>query len=175
MARVVALLRGVNIGKRQLPMAALREGLTAAGCSDVATYVQSGNVVLTPPRGQGELEPWLAEVVGGIAGFDVPVVLRTADEVAAVVERNPYPDAGGTRLHVVFCSPLAPSDLLDAVDVAAAAPEHATIVGGDLYMYLPDGMGRARLPLLIERSTKRTGIVGTTRNWNTVERLLTML
>lgn len=175
MARVVALLRGVNIGKRQLPMAALREGLTAAGCRDVATYVQSGNVVLTPPSGPGELEAWLAEVIGGIAGFDVPVVVRTADELAAVVERNPYPDAGGTRLHVVFCSPHAPADLLDVVDVAAASPEHATVVGGDLYLHLPDGMGRARLPVLIERGTKRSGIVGTSRNWNTVERLLAML
>jgi uncharacterized protein (DUF1697 family) len=175
MARVVALLRGVNIGKRRLPMAALREGLTAAGCGDVATYVQSGNVVLTPLPGQAALEPWLADVVSAIAGFDVPVVVRTADELAAVVERNPYPDAGGTHLHVVFCSPLPPADLLAGLDLAEVSPEHATVVEGDVYLRLPDGMARARLPVLIERASKQTGIVGTSRNWNTVERLLAML
>lgn len=174
MARAVALLRGVNIGKRQLPMAALREGLTAAGCSDVVTYVQSGNVVLTPPRRRASLEPWLAEVIGGIAGFEVPVVVRTAAELVAVVERNPYPEAGGTRLHVVFCSPHAPDDLLDGVDLAAAAPEHATVAGGELYLHLPDGIGRARLPVLLERGTKASGVVGTTRNWNTVQRLVAL-
>ena len=105
MARIVALLRGVNIGKRQLPMAGLRSGLEAAGCTDVATYVQSGNVVLTPPTGAGkDIAGWLGDVIGELAGFAVPVVVRTKAQMAKVVAANPYPHAGGTTLHVIFCS-----------------------------------------------------------------------
>ncbi|HUC32236.1 MAG TPA: DUF1697 domain-containing protein, partial [Ilumatobacteraceae bacterium] len=100
MSRIVALLRGVNVGGRKLPMAALRAGLEAAGCADVATYIQSGNVVLTlPPK---RSDKWLAATISELAGFDVAVVTRTAKELASTVARNPYPDASGTKLHVVF-------------------------------------------------------------------------
>jgi uncharacterized protein (DUF1697 family) len=176
MARVVAMLRGVNIGKRRLPMAVLRDGLVVAGATDVATYVQSGNVVLTPPRAAGgRTRVWLEETIGAIAGFEVPVVVRTAAELAAVVERNPYPGAGGTRLHVLFCDPAPPEDLLGEIDHDPAASEAATLVGADLYLHLPHGIGRARLPTLLERPLRRAGVTVTARNWNTVERLHDML
>jgi uncharacterized protein (DUF1697 family) len=163
----------VNIGKRQLPMAALRSGLEAAGCTDVATYVQSGNVVLTPPPAAGKHPAaWLAEVIGGIAGFEVPVVVRTKNQMAKVVAANPYTGTGGTLLHVIFCSSRPPAV---ALDLDAVAPEHASVVGSDVYLHLPDGMGRAVLPALVEQHLKRAGVVGTARNWNTVERLMSML
>jgi uncharacterized protein (DUF1697 family) len=157
-------------------MAALREGLVAAGATDVATYVQSGNVVLTPPRAAGRrARAWLEETIGAIAGFEVAVVLRTAPEMVSLVERNPYPGVGGTRLHVLFCDPAPPTDLLDDVDLAAAAPEAASLVGADLYLHLPNGIGRATMPTLLERPLRRAGVTVTARNWNTVERLLAML
>lgn len=175
MGRVVVLLRGVNIGKRRLPMAALRDGLTAAGATDVATYVQSGNVVLVPPEAAAlRTRGWLEETIGSIAGFEVPVVVRSAAEMAAVVEHNPFPGAGGTRLHVLFCDPAPPADLLDGVDLDAAAPEAATLVGAEVYLHLPDGMGRAALPAALERPLRRAGVTVTARNWNTVERLRDM-
>jgi uncharacterized protein (DUF1697 family) len=173
MAPIVALLRGVNIGKRQLPMAALRTGLEAVGCTDVATYVQSGNVVLAPPTDAGkDRAGWLEEVIADIAGFAVPVVVRTKAQMAEVVAANPYPQSGGTTLHVVFCSTKPPA--LTA-DLDTVAPEHATVVGSDVYLHLPNGMGRATLPALVEQELKRAGVFGTARNWNTVENLLAML
>lgn len=175
MGRIVAFLRGVNIGKRRLPMAALRDGLVAAGATDVATYVQSGNVVLVPPKAAAHRAGvWLEEAIGAIAGFEVPVVVRSAAEMAAVVERNPYPGAGGTQLHVLFCDPAPPADLLDGVDLAATAPEAATVVGAEIYLHLPGGIGRAALPTLLERPLRRAGVTVTARNWNTVERLRAM-
>lgn len=176
MARVAALLRGVNIGKRRVSMAALRDGLVAAGATGVATYVQSGNVVLTPPRVAGRrVRTWLEQTIAEIAGFDVPVVVRTAAEMTAVVEGNPYPAAGGTQLHVLFCDPTPSADVLDGVDLDAAAPEAATLIGADLYLHLPDGIGRATLPGLVEHPLRRAGITVTARNWNTVRRLREML
>ena len=172
MTRIVALLRGVNIGKRQLPMASLRAGLEAAGCHGVATYVQSGNVVATPPADAGrDVAGWLEHTIGEIAGFDVPVVVRSATELKQTVAHNPYPQAGGTLLHVVFCS-AEPAPF--AADLDALAPEHATVHGSDVYLHLPNGMGRAQLPTLVDKELRRAGIVGTARNWNTVQRLLEM-
>ncbi len=175
MARVVALLRGVNIGKRQLPMAALREGLAAAGATDVETYVQSGNVVLAVPKGVGrDVDGWLEHTISEIAGFEVLVVVRTAKELAAIVDGNPYAGASGKQLHVIACAPRPPASLLEAIDLDGVAPEHASVAGADIYLHLPDGMGRAKLPALIERELKRAKVVGTARNWNTIERLHAM-
>jgi uncharacterized protein (DUF1697 family) len=98
--------------------------------------------------------------VGGLGALgEVEVGARRAELVVEVVD-----------LGVLLLADVAVLRL-DASSPCSAA----STLAGDVYMHLPDGMGRARLPLLIERSTKRTGIVGTTRNWNTVERLLAML
>lgn len=175
---VVALLRGVNIGKRRLAMADLRAGLEAAGGTDVVTYVQSGNVVLTLPavatRGtDDDGVVWLAEAISAIAGFDVQVVLRTRAELEAVVAANPYPDLGGTTLHVLFHAAVPPADLLSRLDLAAFAPEHATLVGREVYLKLPNGMGRAVLPAALDKATRsRPPRLVTARNWNTVLELL---
>src|SRR2546423_7350632 len=87
MARQIALLRGVNVGgKKRVEMAKLRSVVEELGYTDVRTYVNSGNVVYTgPKRSAKHVERALAEAFG----FAVPVVLRTRDELAAVVEANP--------------------------------------------------------------------------------------
>ena len=172
MSRIVALLRGVNVGGRTLPMAALRAGLERAGCADVATYIQSGNVVLTLPAQRSK--EWLASTISEVAGFDVAVVTRTAKELASTVARNPYPDASGTKLHVVFYD-VAPK-WVRTLDLAPFEPEHCTLIGRELYLSLPNGMGRAVLPVALEREGKRRkdAAVATARNWNTVVTLATM-
>jgi uncharacterized protein (DUF1697 family) len=173
--RQVALLRGVNVGGRPLSMSTLRAALTAAGCTDVVTYIQSGNVVLAPPQpAPDDLGTWLEREITEVAGFEVPVVLRTAEELEATVAANPYPDAGGTRLHVVFFATDPGTAVIDALDLAAFAPEACTLVGRDLYLHLPNGMGRAKLPVALERAGRsaRPPAVGTARNWNTVLKLV---
>jgi uncharacterized protein (DUF1697 family) len=176
MAREVVLLRGVNVGTgRKLSMAALRDALTAAGCSAVSTYIQSGNVVLTPPKpAPGDLTSWLEARIAEVAGFKVPVVRRTHAELEHLVSQNPYPEAGGTKLHVVFYAGDPGGDALDTVDLAAFAPESCRLVGRDLYLHLPDGMGRAKLPAALEKAGRKAGspAAGTARNWNTVLKLV---
>jgi uncharacterized protein (DUF1697 family) len=177
-ARSVVLLRGVNVGGRPLAMAALRDALTEAGCTDVVTYIQSGNVVLTTPRRppKGGVEAWLEGIVRDVAGFDVPVVLRTRSDLEATARANPYPDAAGKQLHVVFYAGPPPPDLVGSVDLDRFAPEHATLVGRDLYLYLPNGMGRAKLPVTLERAGRslEPPTIGTARNWNTVLKLVSL-
>ncbi len=173
---VVLLLRGVNVGGRKLSMASLRDGLTAAGCIDVLTYIQSGNVVLTPPASvPTDLDGWLSSIIGSIAGFDVAIVTRTAPELDAVVAGNPYPEATGTQLHVVFHAAAPDPSVIASVQPDRFAPEECTLVGRDLYLFVPNGLGRALLPVAIDRAVRRAKAPpGTARNWNTVVQLQSM-
>jgi uncharacterized protein (DUF1697 family) len=175
--RLIALMRGVNIGKRRVTMAAIRDGLEAAGCTDVATYLQSGNAVFSPPivtkkRVPTNLAHWVGGVLGDIAGFDVPVVIRTADQLQTVFDNNPYGALEGTHLHVSFYADTPTPSLLDGVALGTFAPEHITLIDADMYMHLPNGMGQAKLPAEIEKANKRAKLLATTRNFNTVVELI---
>lgn len=174
----VALMRGVNIGRRRLAMADLRAGLEAAGCTGVATYLQSGNAVVEVPPEAGTtaatVGPWLARTIGAVASFEVPVVLRTGAELAAVVAANPYPRAGGTTLHVIFyqsdgeLGPVAEA-VASRIEPEAFAPEGCAPAGDDLYLHLPGGMGRSTLAKAVDSAARRKPtLLGTARNWNTV-------
>ncbi len=171
MPREVVLLRGVNVGGRTLSMATLRDALAAAGCTDVTTYIQSGNAVLTAPkRANSSLPSWFERIVAEVAGYDVAVVLRSRAEIHRTIARNPYPDAGGKELHVVFFAKAPPQSIVAGVDLDVFAPEHCTLIERDLYLHLPNGMGRAKLPLALDKAGRKVkpAAIGTARNWNTV-------
>lgn len=171
--RTIAFLRGVNIGGRRVAMSVLRDGLLAAGCTDVATYVQSGNVVVTPPKKvRGEVAAWLGEVMSTSAGFGIGVVVRTLDELRAVEAANPYPGTAGKQLHVIFADrPFDPA-AFSGLDVASHAPEHMTIIGRELYLLLPNGMGTSTLPVAVDKIMRRSDAINTARNWNTVTKMI---
>lgn len=172
--RTVVLLRGVNVGGHRLAMPVLREVLESTGCSEVVTYIQSGNAVVTPPSPESDgLAGILSEAVSTAAGYDVPVVLRTKAEMAGVVAGNPYPDVEGKQLHVVFHADAPTSAIFDRIDLRSFLPEECTLIGRDLYLYLPNGMGRSTLPAALEKAGRRANVTpGTARNWNTVLKLL---
>ena len=167
----VALLRGINVGgKAKVGMAALRDTCASVGCEDVVTYIQSGNVVLRSPLSEKKLQAALEGAIATEFGFSPAVMLRTAKEMAAVVERNPYPGVDEKERHVGFLH--APPDArtkacLGAID---CDPEQVTVVGRDLYLHLPNGMGRANLPVQMEKCLRPAPV--TVRNWRTVTKLL---
>ncbi|BAK37561.1 hypothetical protein MLP_45470 [Microlunatus phosphovorus NM-1] len=173
--RTIVLLRGINVGGHRLAMSTLRSVLEATGCTEVVTYIQSGNAVVTPPSpAPSNLAATLSAAISSAAGYGVPVVLRTRAELAAVVDANPYPGTDGKHLHVVFFADEPPAGPFAALDLPAFLPEACTLAGRDLYLYLPKGMGRAALPTALEKAGRRTGapVVGTARNWNTALKLL---
>jgi len=167
----IALLRGINVGGRhKVSMADLRAPFADAGGQDVTTYIQSGNVVFAHPTGSpGTLRVELERRIGAVAGFAVPVILRSAGELAAVVHNNPFVGLEPTTLLVAFLAEAPNACALDLVDRAAFAPEEFVLVGGELYLHLPNGAGRAKLPRALD------GLLGspaTARNWRTVTKLL---
>lgn len=177
MPTFVALLRGINVGgNRRLPMSDVRHWVAEAGATDVVTYIQSGNVVLRHPgRSPDRLRDDLERRLEAATGWDIAVVVRTATEWAALVAGNPFPDADPTSLHVA-CYRDPPADsALDGLDLEAHAPETCALVGAQLYLHLPDGMGRATLPIALARLRPVGGgptPVTTVRNWRTVTKLL---
>ena len=164
----VALLASVNVGKRRIKMPALAKLFEAVGAIDVVTYVQSGNVVFDHELGDAlELVPRLSPVLSDGAGFDISLVVRTADELDVIIADCPYDEPDPKLLSVVFLDSEPATEVVEATAAAATAAEGLTVAGTDAYLHLPDGTGRSKLAV---RST-RLSTVATGRNWRTVTAL----
>ena len=174
MTTSIALLRAINVGgNRSIKMADLAEVFGAAGCGNVRTYIQSGNVVFTHgSRSEAALVDDLQRGIEQATGFDVAVVVRTAEAWAEVVAQNPYSGVEPTHLHVSFLADAPAASEVESIDRAAFAPEQFSVVGRQVYLHLPHGMGRAKLPVALTRTLLRSP--ATTRNWRTVEKLLAL-
>jgi uncharacterized protein (DUF1697 family) len=175
MTRYAALLRGINVGGHaRVPMVDLRDACVGIGLRDVATYIQSGNMAFSSDQSERELVPLIEAAIVAKFGFHVPVILRSHAELQAIEDANPYPDlalAEPKFLSVqAFSEPLSPT-LVAKLNPDLAPPEHFTIVGRDLYLHLPNGIGRSKLA---EHLGAKLGKLGTVRNWNTVLKLLEM-
>jgi uncharacterized protein (DUF1697 family) len=178
----VALLRGINVGGRnRVAMAALRGVVEGLGHTEVATYIQSGNVVFTgEDTDTGALERALERAIGEQLGVRPRVVVLTCAELARVVADNPFPDEDNPRnLHAVFRN--VPPDPGELAAVAAAerrarergGRDRARVVGTTLYLHTPDGFGRSELATELTRAGGDRKD-GTARNWATVRKLLAM-
>ena len=168
MAKYVALLRGVNVGgARKLPMAELRTLLESIDLEDVQTYIQSGNVVFTAKKKvtPKRLEAAIAEQFG----IEPAVVLRTPEDLRSVVEHNPFPKADTGQLHVGFMASEPPKKSVAGLDGGPFAPDEFVVRGTELYLHLPNGMGRTKLPPYLDRRLK---VPTTYRNWRTITKLI---
>jgi uncharacterized protein (DUF1697 family) len=180
----IALLRGINVGGRaRLAMADLRAAVSALGHTEVATYIQSGNLVFTPAPGadQAALAADLERAIAALGGVTPRVVVLTREQLARVVRDNPYPDEANPRaVHAIFLAdkpgPELATVVADAQRKAAGkgSRDTATLVGRTLFLHTPDGFGRSELAAALVARSARDGTVGTARNWATVVRLLAM-
>lgn len=174
--RYALLLRGVNVGtKNSLPMAELRAMLEALGCTDVKTYVQSGNAVFSTKLATAELTKKIEAALAKYMGRPIATTLRTQKQLKAVIDALPFKDVATTPkyLCVTFLSH-APTD-------AEIAPLHAQdwkpdlfhAAGHEIYTWHPDGQARSALAMALTKLRVRGAL--TTRNWNTVLKLAEML
>jgi uncharacterized protein (DUF1697 family) len=173
----VALLRGVNVGGRNMvAMKDLRALCERLGHEDVCTLLQSGNVVFrSDSRDAAALETRLEQEIAKRLGVKPACFVRTADEWASLVKRNPFRGEAerdpGHLLALVMKHAPTPA-AVKALRAAIVGREMVETRGRDGYFYYPDGVGRSKLtPVLIE---KHLGGSGTARNWNTVMKLLAL-
>jgi uncharacterized protein (DUF1697 family) len=169
MPTYIALLRGINVGGHHvLRMADLRDTIANAGGDDVATYIQSGNVVFGhASRTAAALAAELERRIARTAGFPVPVILRSAGELAKAIAANPFAAEPPDHLHVSFLARRPGATALAAVLPSTFVPERFALQGREIYLHLPGGMGRSKLAVALGR-VKAIAAIATARNWRTV-------
>ena len=174
MPRYVALLRGVNVGgKGRMAMADLRACVEGIGHEDVATHIQTGNVLFrTPMRSAEKVARTLEDAVGTDLGFRTAVMIRTAAQLTAALDERPFPDADPAALHIAFLRE-KPSAAKATAFVAPDGPDEVAVIGREVHLHYPDGMGRSKLTgALIE---KALGVPATARGRSVVEKLRDLL
>ena len=147
-----------------------------SGCGDVETYIQSGNVVFSvSDKTVADLGARIAQQIEARYGIRVPIVLRTAAEVDAVIRGNPFLKKGANEemLHVCFLADRPTKDLVVGLDAGRSAPDAFAVLGREIYMQLVNGMARTKLTNTYFDSKLKT--VSTIRNWRTVLKLAEML
>lgn len=176
--RYAALLRGINVGGgRKVPMAELRGLLEELGHDDVRTYLQSGQATFASSH--GDEESLAAELAGAIEkrfGFGVEVIVRDHAYLRAVAEACPFPAAEleARQLHVTYYSAPVDPERFTEIDQAAYLPEEFRLGDRALYLYAPEGLGRSKLAAHLSKPRLNKGLTATSRNWNTVVKLVEM-
>jgi uncharacterized protein (DUF1697 family) len=166
MTTFIALLRAVNVGGTgKLPMSDLVDMAEAVGFQRARTYIASGNLVFESSGTEGEVKEALEEALAMYAGKPVGVVVRTGEEMAAVLAANPFPERAPNRTVVIFLDAPPPADTL--ARVVAPGGEEVGIGVREIYVHYPGGMGRSKLRIPAAKA-------GTARNINTVSRLVAM-
>jgi uncharacterized protein (DUF1697 family) len=170
--RYVVLLRGVNVGGRgKLAMAQLREICTSLGCTDVSTYIQSGNVVLDSAMSAEGLAAALGPAIEEAVGFAPQVVIRTPAELATVLAGNPYPETEERFLHIGFMTKTPDKKKIAELGEVDVSPEGYRIVGREVYLNYVEGAGRSK-KLGKVPFERRLGVAITARNLRTVQKLV---
>ncbi|HLH61651.1 MAG TPA: DUF1697 domain-containing protein [Ktedonobacteraceae bacterium] len=178
MARFVSLFRGINVGgNHPVRMDELKALLESLGLRDVATYIQSGNVVFSGEDiDLAQLPAQIEERFAQRFGFQARVIVRSAAELSEIIANNPFqgqPEKESKWTVVLFLSSPPGSAALEELRQAYTGPEEYYLIGQELYIYYPNGQGRSKLTnTLLEKKLKTSG---TARNWNTVLQLQKML
>lgn len=168
----VALLRGVNVGKaKRVPMAEMRDVLAGLGCTNVMTLLNSGNAVFkSAARSASACAAAIARALAGRFGFDVPVVVKSAHDLDAILTGNPlrFTVADHSRLLVVFAQGAEQLANLRRIESLVVSPEQFAVGSHAAYLLCANGLlaSKAGAALL-----GKPGQVVTTRNWATLLRL----
>ena len=175
--RWAALLRGINLGKRQLKSAELKAVVEGMGFTEVRTILASGNVVFEAGDAQPEaLERDLHAALEKATGLKSEVFVRNRAELAELVENNPFPDEARERpsfLLVSFHRDSVDKGAIERVAAGYDGPERMVVLGRELITDFPDGQGRSNLPPVMQKAKLSQHNTG--RNWNTVLKLLAAL
>lgn len=166
MTAYIALLRAVNVGGTgRLPMAELKAMCEKAGFKSVRTYIASGNAVFQSTKTEAQVKAALESALARYAGKPVAVIVRTAAEMAAVLDGNPFPHMPGNLTAAFFLDEPVATDALQTT--VHQTTEELRLGEREIYAYFPDGFGESRLRIPAAKNS-------TARNMNTVAKLVEM-
>lgn len=175
MAKYISILRGINVGgNRKILMKDLKVLFEKMGLSKVETYIQSGNIVfeLVHKLSTANLEVKIEQAITETFGFDVPVIVRTADEWAEVILNNPFwkeKDVDIDRLHLTCLKEVPSQEFLEKIKLFQFLPDRFEIIGKDVFIFCAAGYGTSKLTNPFFESKLK--VQATTRNWKTVMKL----
>lgn len=175
MSERICLLRGVNVGGVKVPMAELKAIAVEAGFANPRTLLASGNLVIESDADPTDVEARLEKGIAAHFGRPIEVIVRTPAQWAALMAANPFTDEAGidgSRLLAMVMKAGIKDGAVEALRAFAAGDERVEAVGGDLFFWHPDGLGRSKMA---EKAQPRLIGVGTGRNWNTVRKLAAMV
>lgn len=174
--RWAALLKGINIGGKKIPMTELKALVEGLGCHDVKTLLASGNVVFSCDEKNGAALEKTLEVALAAHGLKTDVVVRNHAELTAVIDDNPFADAARehpNHLLVSFHRDPVPDGLIEKIPDIYDGPERLEAIGRELYIDFPDDVGHSKLPQAMAKL--KFPKIATMRNWNTVGKLRDLL
>jgi uncharacterized protein (DUF1697 family) len=171
-ATYVAFLRGVNLGpNNKISMPALRAMAEDLGYTDVATYINSGNLIVTTPKKAATVEHEISKAIKDTFGRPIDVTVRTPAQLKEVLAENPYPDGNPSQVTVAFLTKAPAKDAEDRVAAVAKNYEPFAFAGQQVYVNYSQGIGKSKLA---EKFSDIIGVSSTVRNIRTVERVLAL-
>ena len=179
MTKYISILRGINVGTgRKVPMADLKKLCESLGLKNMQTYIQSGNLVFELPQPEpiSALETRLQKVFSETFGFEIPVLIRTAEEWAESITQNPFlkeENVDIESLHLTCLKEMPSPELLEKIKTFQYLPDRYEIVGRDVFIFCAAGYGTSKLVNSFFESKLK--VPATTRNWKTVMKLNEMV
>lgn len=173
--RYVVLLRAINVGARTAPMADLRSACEAAGFSEVASYIASGNLVLSSAAPATQIETAVEGIITDRFGFHADTIVRSAADWAAYLEAKAFAEERAARpsqVHLCLAKQRPADGAAERLAERATLGERFIVEGDALWADFAGGVGRSKItPAILDRAV---GASVTARNWNTVVKLATM-
>jgi uncharacterized protein (DUF1697 family) len=170
MTTYAAFLRGINLGStNKISMPELRDMAEELGYEDVATYINSGNLILRTSKQAAAVERELAKAIAARFGYRVDVAVRTLAQLEKIIAENPYPDGNPSQVTVAFLTKAAPAQAKEKVAAIAADHEPFHFAGKNVYVNYGQGLGRSKLA---ERFSSIVGVSSTVRTLRTVEKVV---
>ncbi len=173
----IALLRGINVsGQKIIKMEDLKKAFESLHYKHVTTYIQSGNVVFgsaitTTALLRTQIENKLLKIFG----FEVRVIVKTLKEIEETIKRNPFKKIKaqeGEKLHVSFLSGKPAKAAAENLAAGKNDVDEARLSGSEVYILCRNGYGKTLFSnTFIE---KKLAVSSTTRNWDTVQKLLSL-
>lgn len=175
--KYIALLRGINVsGQKIIKMAELRDHLAELNFQNLATYIQSGNILFeSHEKDSSKLEILIQAKIQEKYGFDVPIVVFNREYLEEAERENPYSEhskEAGNKVFIAFLKEYPLAENIEAFEKLDFSPDQIELKGKNLYFYCPNGAGNSKISNTIFE--KKLKVAATTRNFKTIWKLLEM-
>lgn len=170
MTRYVALLRAINVGRRKVAMAELRKLAETAGMTGVRTHLNSGNLIVESDGDADSVRATLEPLIAERFGFEVPVIVRSVEQLRAALAANPFEAAVPSQMIINFCAASPPAAAVRKLRDLASEQESVAVAGDEIFIDYAGGLARSKLS-----ASGDPGVIATGRNLRTVRKLVELM